>query len=133
MSATPDPSSAGGLSELIGFEDLGMDDGVARGRVAVAPKLLQPFGAVHGGIFATLAETICSKATYEAVRGDGMLAFGQSNHGTFLRPISEGHVNATATVRHHGRTTWVWQVEITDDEDRLCALVEMVIAVREPR
>ena len=58
-------------------------------------------------------------------------ALGQSNSTTFLRPISEGHVNAAARARHRGRTSWVWQVELTDDEGRLCALTQVVVAVRE--
>ena len=61
------------------------------------------------------------------------LAVGQSNNATFLRPISEGHVNAAANVRHRGRTSWVWQVEITDDEGRLCALAQVVVALRAAR
>jgi len=40
-------------------------------------------------------------------------------------------VNASAHARHRGRTSWVWQVEITDDEGRLCALVQVVVAVRD--
>lgn len=133
MNAPTEPDLGAGLSELIGVEDFGREDGIARARVAVAPKLLQPFGVVHGGVYSMLAETVCSRATYEAVREQGMLAFGQSNNATFLRTIAEGHVNATARARHQGRTTWVWQVEITDDADRLCALVEIVVAVREAR
>jgi uncharacterized protein (TIGR00369 family) len=58
---------------------------------------------------------------------------GQSNDATFLRPITEGHVNATATVRHSGRTSWVWEVEIADDAGRLCALVLVTVAVRPRR
>ena len=59
-----------------------------------------------------------------------MVAIGQSNQATFLRPIADGHVNADARPRHRGRTTWIWDCEITDDEGRLCALVRMTIAVR---
>jgi 1,4-dihydroxy-2-naphthoyl-CoA hydrolase len=56
-----------------------------------------------------------------------------ANSTTFLRPISKGHVNALARARQRGRTTWVWDVELTDDEDRPCALVRMTIAVRPRR
>jgi uncharacterized protein (TIGR00369 family) len=59
-----------------------------------------------------------------------MTIVGQSNATTFLRPISAGHVNAVARPRHRGRTTWVWDVEISDDDERVCALVRMTIAVR---
>ena len=59
-----------------------------------------------------------------------MAAFGQSNEASFLRPISAGTVHAEARPRHRGRTTWVWDTEITDDDGRLCSLVRMTIAVR---
>ncbi len=59
-----------------------------------------------------------------------MIAVGSSNHTSFLRPVTEGVIHAEARRRHRGRTTWVWEVEITDDEGRLCALVRMTIAVR---
>ncbi|HSJ17417.1 MAG TPA: PaaI family thioesterase [Solirubrobacterales bacterium] len=119
------------LGELIGIEHLDAGDGEARARVAVADRILQPYGLVHGGVYPVVVETICSKATHEAVAEEGKVALGQSNSVTFLRPISAGHVNAFARARHRGRTSWVWQVEITDDDGRLCALGEMVVAVRE--
>jgi uncharacterized protein (TIGR00369 family) len=59
-----------------------------------------------------------------------MLAQGLSNLTSFFRPILDGTVHAEARRRHRGRTTWVWEVDITDDDDRLCALVRMTIAVR---
>ncbi len=46
---------------------------------------------------------------------------GQSNSATFLRPMTEGTVHAVATSRHAGRTTWLWDVDFTDDEGKLCA------------
>jgi len=122
-----------GFAETIGIEWIDFDPENARARAPVQPHLLQPFGVVHGGVYSSLAESICSAATYDAVREEGMVALGQSNDTNFLRPIAEGHVNATAHVRHRGRTTWLWDVEITDDEDRLCALVRMTIAVRPAR
>lgn len=119
------------LGELIGIEHLDAGDGEARARVAVGERAMQPYGLVHGGVYAVVVETICSKATHEAVAGEGKVALGQSNSVTFLRPISAGHVNALARARHRGRTSWVWQVEFTDDDGRLCALGEMVVAVRD--
>jgi uncharacterized protein (TIGR00369 family) len=119
-----------GLSDLVGVEYLGFDGDRVRGRVEVTPGVMQPFGIVHGGALATLAESLCSRATFEQVASDGMVAMGQANNASFLRPISSGHVNAEAVPRHRGRTTWVWDCELTDDEGRLCALVRMTIAVR---
>jgi len=122
-----------GFAEEIGTEWIDFDPDNARARIAVEKRHLQPFGIVHGGVYATLAESICSAATYNTVREDGMVAMGQANDTTFLRPISEGQITATARTRHRGRTTWVWDVEITDDEGRVCALSRMTIAVRPRR
>lgn len=131
MVARPERAGRDGLSELIGVEYLEAGEGSARGRIEVSDRVLQPYGLVHGGVHSVLAESICSRATFEGVREEGKLALGQSNSATFLRPISGGHVNAVAHARHRGRTSWVWQVEISDDEERLCALVQVVVAVRE--
>ena len=59
-----------------------------------------------------------------------LVAQGMSNQTSFLRPITSGTIHAEARRRHRGRTTWVWEVDITDDEGRLCALVRMTVAVR---
>ena len=77
-----------------------------------------------------IAESITSHATARVVVPEGMVPVGQSNSATFLRPITEGQIHATARRRHAGRTTWIWDVEITDDSERLCAMIRMTIAVR---
>jgi 1,4-dihydroxy-2-naphthoyl-CoA hydrolase len=122
-----------GFAGEIGTEWIDFDPDKARARIEVEERHLQPFGTVHGGVYAALAESICSAATYEAVRSDEMAAMGQSNNTTFLRPVLQGHVNALASARHRGRTTWVWDVEMTDDEGRVCALSRVTIAVRPRR
>jgi len=119
-----------GLGELIGLEYLESGTDEVQARLAVTDEVRQPVGLVHGGVFAAMAESMCSAATWLAVKDEGMAAMGQSNSATFMRPITEGHVNARARTRHRGRTTWIWDVEITDDADRLCALVRMTVAVR---
>ena len=122
-----------GFAEEIGVEWIDLDPDNARARIKVETRHLQPFGIVHGGVYATLAESLCSAATHDAVHADDMVAMGQSNDTTFLRPTSEGHITANARTRQRGRTTWVWDVEMSDDEGRVCALSRMTIAVRPRR
>src|ERR1051325_6008145 len=105
-------------------------DGLIRAHVDVVDHHKQPAGLVHGGVFASIAEATTSMATWLAVQEDGRSAQGLSNQTSFLRPILEGTIHATARARHRGRTTWVWEVEIADDQERLCALVRTTIAVR---
>jgi uncharacterized protein (TIGR00369 family) len=98
--------------------------------VPVRDEVKQPMGLVHGGLFASIAESLASMATALAVAEDGKQAMGLSNATSFMRPITEGTVHATARRLHRGRTTWIWDVEITDDAGRRCALTRMTIAVR---
>ena len=123
---------ASGFDALYGLiVDAIGEDGTVRAHVDVADHHKQPAGLVHGGVFASIAEATTSMATWMAVQEDGRSAQGLSNQTSFLRPILEGTIHATARARHRGRTTWVWEVEISDDRQRLCALVRMTIAVRE--
>ena len=102
----------------------------ATASVPVRDEVKQPMGLVHGGLYASIAESLASMATAMAVAPEGRQAMGLSNSTSFLRPITEGTVHATARRLHRGRTTWVWDVEITDDAGRRCALTRMTIAVR---
>jgi len=119
-----------GFDALYGLEVLEVTDELVRAQVAVRDELRQPFGLVHGGVLASIAETLASLGTAVVVVPEGNAAMGSSNATSFLRPIVEGTIHARALRRHRGRTTWVWDVEITDDAGRLCALTRMTIAVR---
>ena len=92
--------------------------------------VLQPMGIVHGGVYATLAEGMASEATFRAVYPEGNIAVGMSNQTSFLRPITGGTIHAEGRRRHKGRTTWLWEVDFSDDQGRLCALTRVTIAVR---
>jgi uncharacterized protein (TIGR00369 family) len=119
-----------GFDALYGLEVLEATDELVRAQVAVRDDLKQPFGLVHGGVLASIAETLASAGTLIDVVPEGNAAMGQSNHTSFMRPIVDGTIHAQATRRHRGRTTWIWDVEISDDAGRLCALSRVTIAVR---
>lgn len=116
----------------IGFvvED-GDEVGKCSGTLPVAPKICQPMGIIHGGVYAAVAETLASRGTANAVLADGKVPLGMSNNTSFLRPVSEGTLHASAEAIHRGRTSWVWDVSMRDDEGRLCATSRVTIAVRE--
>jgi len=118
------------FDELVGTEWLDDDPGHARVRVELREELRQPVGLLHGGVISTLVESVCSRATALATMGDGMMAMGQSISVSFIRPVTAGGAEVKARARHRGRTTWVWDAEVVDDESRLCALAQMTIAVR---
>jgi uncharacterized protein (TIGR00369 family) len=101
--------------------------------VPVTAELLQPIGLVHGGVYAAIAEGIASLGTNVAVHPRGQLALGLSNATNFLRPVGSGSIAATARRLHLGHTTAVWDVEMRDDQGRLCATSRITLAIRADR
>ncbi len=123
------PESA--FDATIGFVVHESDDiGRCSGYLPVRPLVCQPLGMVHGGVYAAIAETLASTGTARGVFATGGAALGMANNTSFLRPITDGAVHGTAVAIHRGRTSWVWDVDMRDDEDRLCATARVTIAVR---
>jgi len=102
------------------YTDLG-PDGV-RAQLEVTPKLLQPMGLVHGGVYCSMIESMASAAafTWLATRGGGNVV-GVNNNTDFLRSINSGMVYGTAEPIHRGRLQQLWLVTITDSTDRVLA------------
>jgi 1,4-dihydroxy-2-naphthoyl-CoA hydrolase len=119
------------LDGAIGVEVVEVGEDVVRGRVKVEDRVRQPYGIVHGGAMTAIAESLTSMGTARGVFRDGKIAMGQEINASFMRPITAGHVNALCRVRRRGRTAWNWEVEISDDDGRLCALLRTTIAVRD--
>ncbi len=124
------PAAPSDYADLLGTEWLDDDPADARARISIRDDLRQPFGLMHGGVISSLVESVCSRSTALAVFGEGMAAMGQSITVSFIRPITAGHAEVRARARHRGRTTWVWDAEVLDAEENLCALAQMTIAVR---
>jgi 1,4-dihydroxy-2-naphthoyl-CoA hydrolase len=99
-------------------------------RFEAREELKQPLGLLHGGIYSAVAETVASVATVHEVWNDGLIGSGQSNSANFLRPITGGWVDVTARLRHGSDHEWLWSHDFRDEQGRLCALVDVVIAVR---
>jgi 1,4-dihydroxy-2-naphthoyl-CoA hydrolase len=119
-----------GFDKLYGLQMLECGAELARAQIEVRDELKQPAGLLHGGVLASIAESLASLATAVAVLPEGLVAMGQSNNTSFLRPITQGVVHAQATRLHKGRSSWVWDVRFSDADGRLCAVTRMTIAVR---
>ena len=83
----------------------------------VDPRHHQPSGIVHGGVYATLVETTASVGA-SLWLGEGRFAMGVTNTTDFLRPVREGTLHAVAEPIQRGRTMQLWQVTITDEQQR---------------
>ena len=115
------------FNEVLGIELTTVTADVVVGRLPVAPHLHQPYGIVHGGVWASVVETVASigAATWLGDRGK---VVGVSNHTNFLRAVQDGVVDARATPVHRGRTQQLWAVSVTDEAGKLVAQGEVRLA-----
>jgi len=93
-----------------------------RAQLDLVPKLLQPMGIVHGGVYCSMVESLASVAAYTwiAANGGGSVV-GVNNNTDFLRAISSGTVYGAANPVHRGWRQQLWIVTISDSDDRLVA------------
>ncbi|MGW3891224.1 PaaI family thioesterase [Micromonospora chokoriensis] len=114
------PDVTGGLVALLGltFKEASPDRVVISWQVR--PELHQPYGILHGGVYCSVVETAASVGggLWLADRGT---VVGVSNQTDFLRAVRDGELTAVGTPVHRGRSQQLWQVEITDADDRLVA------------
>jgi uncharacterized protein (TIGR00369 family) len=103
------------------FTELSPDG--ARAQLEVKPKLLQPMGLVHGGVYCSMIESMASVVAYTWLNasGNGGNVVGVNNNTDFLRSINSGTVYGIAEPIHRGRSQQLWLVTITDDGDRVVA------------
>ena len=102
------------------FTELSADHALAQ--LEVQPKLQQPMGIVHGGVYCSMVESMASMAAYTWLNANGGgSVVGVNNNTDFLRAISGGTVYGTAIPVHRGRLQQLWQVTITDSDDRVVA------------
>lgn len=107
----------------IEFIDAGQDYLIAK--MPVTPKVHQPDGVLHGGATVALAESVGSMASYLFLDTDKFFVRGIEIAANHIKSISEGYVYAKATYLHKGRTTQLWDIRITDEEDNLISVVKL--------
>ena len=110
------------------FIDIGEDFIVAK--MEVTPKVHQPDGVLHGGATVALAESVGSAASYLSVDREKQMVRGIVISANHLKSVTEGFIYAKAIPIHKGRTTQLWEVKITDDDNKLishCKLSTMIL------
>ena len=119
------------LVERIGIEFLEVGDDFIRARMAVDERTRQPVGILHGGASVVLAETLASCAANFAVDLAKARCVGLEINANHIRSVAEGHVTGIARPVHLGRTTQIWDVRITSDDDKLVCVSRVTMAVLE--
>ena len=114
-------SQTGGFNKTMGLQFVSISYDRIEARVEVGPHLLQPYGLVHGGVYSSIVETIASAGAALNVMPLGKTAVGLENTTSFLRAVRQGHLHGVGVPLARGRRSHVWQVTITDDDQRVVA------------
>ena len=130
----PDPTAIvgraeGTLIEHLGIEVVGYGDDWLKARMPVDHRTVQPQGRLHGGASVALAETVGSIAANMVLDSTEQLAVGLEINANHIRPVKSGSVYGTARPESLGRTTQIWSIRITDEEDRLVCISRLTMAV----
>jgi uncharacterized protein (TIGR00369 family) len=129
MDTPPSSAAPVGFDGLYGLEIAELAAGRARATVTVSNRIKQPAGLVHGGVYSAIAESLAARGTAFAVGERGEVPRAIANRTSFLRAIRGGTITAVARAVHRGRTTWVWEVEISDGAGALCAVSRITLAI----
>jgi len=95
----------------------------------IGPNQRQQVGYLHGGISVVLAESVASLGTVLNIDAGRQMAFGLEINANHLRPKRDGQLTAVATPLHRGRTTHVWEIRISDENDKLVCVSRCTVAV----
>lgn len=95
----------------------------------VGPKTWQPAGILHGGASVALAETAATIATAINIDPTKFNPVGMEINANHIRSLTDGVVTATATPLHKGRTTMVWDIKLTDENEKLICISRCTMAV----
>jgi uncharacterized protein (TIGR00369 family) len=109
----------GTLMETLDITYIDVGENFLLAKMPVTPKVHQPDGVLHGGASVALAESVGSAASYIFLDGQKFFVRGIEIAANHVRSIKEGFVYAKASILHKGRTTQLWEIKITDEEDRL--------------
>jgi uncharacterized domain 1 len=117
------------LLENLGIELEAIEDGYVRAKMPVDHRTRQPFGYLHGGASVALAETVASVGAFHLVDPEKETCFGLEINANHIRPKRDGFVIAEGRILHKGQTTQVWDIRITDENQKLICISRCTIAV----
>ncbi|WP_343746247.1 hotdog fold thioesterase [Chitinophaga sp.] len=117
------------MNEHLGMEFTEIGDNYLRIRMPVDHRTVQTYGILHGGASVALAETVGSIASTLVIDPATEICVGMEINANHVRSAREGYVHGTATPIHLGRRSHIWEIRITDDEQRLICICRHTVAV----
>ena len=117
------------MIEHIGIEFLEIGDDYIKARMPVDHLTIQPLGLLHGGASVALAETLGSVAAYLCVDASQKTCVGLDINANHIRAVTSGFVYGIVRPIHIGGSTQVWEIRITNEQDKLVCISRITMAV----
>jgi len=117
------------LARVLDIQFTEIADNYLKATMPVCPKTHQPYGLLHGGASATLAETLGSVASWLTIDREKQICVGIEINCNHIRAKKEGLVTATVEPLHIGATTHVWDIKIRDEKERLICVSRLTVAI----
>ena len=117
------------LMDALGIEIVTLEKDKVVMTMPVDKRTHQPAGFLHGGASVLLAETVASIGGFLNINLETHNVFGIEINANHLKSKREGLVTATATPVHIGRTTMVWNIHITDEQEELVCISRCTLGV----
>ena len=99
------------------------------GKMPVDERTKQPIGLLHGGANVTLAETLGSMAANLCLDSKKQFAVGLDINANHLKSVSSDYVYGKAKAIHIGKKTHVWEIKITNQQEELCCISRLTMAI----
>ncbi|MDX2453054.1 PaaI family thioesterase [Desulfosarcina sp.] len=125
-------ANLGGFNNALGLQFTKADPDEYVAEMEITDRHLQPYGLVHGGVYAGMIETLCSTGAALTVWGESKTTVGLENNTSFLKAVRGGRLRCTARPLLLGKRTHVWEAGIHDDQGRLVASGRIRLMVLEP-
>ncbi len=119
------------MSEWLGIEFIEVCEAYLVAKMPVDHRTNQPLGVVNGGAFCALAETVGSMAANLCIDRSKYVALGLDINANHIRSANKGWVYGKAVPLHLGKSTQVWEIKITDDNEKLCCISRLTMSVIE--
>ncbi len=125
--------STGTMGQFLGMEFTEIGDDFMKMHMPVDHRTKQPYGLLHGGASAALAETIGSVASSMCINTEKQICVGMEINCNHLKGVSDGFVIATVKPIHIGASSHVWDIRIEDEKDRLICVSRLTVAILKKR
>ena len=113
------------LMETLSIEYIEIGENHLIAKMPVTPRVHQPDGVLHGGAMVALAESVGSAAAIVFLDPSKFSIRGIEISANHVKSVKSGFVFATAKPIHLGKTTQVWDIKITDEDERLISAVKL--------